>query len=133
MTNDLPRDIRYIVNIYSDFTEGLDEGELTFPDSPSLNQATGIIDSNAVVDLLWVDGAIPVWINVSIEDFSDGHSIATLECCGRFSAFEKHWYHKEEGYMPFHALSPPIPPRIILDKENGSLSEKFDMRWRENS
>lgn len=62
-----------------------------------------------VIDLLWRDGKVPEWINVSVASESEGHTTIRLECCGRYSSNPDHIYHIHEGRAPFHVLGPPVP------------------------
>jgi len=127
INNKLPNKFKYIVKINSSFREGLEKGEMTFPDEKKLNQTTEPINAREVIDILWMDSAIPVWINIQVDDYDENYTHLELECCGRFSKLERHIYHKYEGYQPFHALSPSIPPYLINDKDE--IINKFDLKW----
>jgi len=127
VSNILPPDIKYIVNIYSNFRDGLEESETTFPDIKRLNQTTDPINAKEVIDILWMESAIPEWINITVDNYDDNFTYLVLECCGRFSKLDKHMYHKDEGYPPFHAMSPALPP--ASRNENDELIGKFDLRW----
>lgn len=63
------------------------------------------------IDLLWREGLVPEWINVSIVGITFDATVVELLCCGRFTANEALRYHKKEGISPFHVLGPPLPPR----------------------
>ncbi|RIH65105.1 hypothetical protein D1164_10995 [Mariniphaga sediminis] len=125
--NKLPEQFKFIVKISSNFRDGLEDGEITFPEVEKLNQTSKPIEAEEVIDLLWMEYAIPEWINVQIENADDKFTYFSLECCGRYSKLEKHWYHKQEGYSPFHSLSPAIPNDSI--NENGDIIKKFDLNW----
>ncbi len=128
--NRLPEKFRYIVKISSNFREGLEEGEITFPEVKKLNQTSKPIKAEEVIDLLWMDFAIPVWINIQVENADENFTYFSLECCGRFSKLEKHYYHKQEGYIPFHSLSPPLPPDSL--NEDDEIIKRFDLNWNKN-
>ncbi|AXT51088.1 hypothetical protein D1818_09715 [Aquimarina sp. BL5] len=123
--NELPDDFKYIVKIYSSFREGLEEGEMTFPDVEKLNQTTEPIEAKEVIEMLWMDHAIPEWINIQVEDYDENYTYFSLECCGRYSKLKKHLYHIQEGYPPFHSLSPPLPYHSM--NKDGKTIAKFDI------
>lgn len=126
----LPSNFKYIVKIYSNFTTGLERGELTFPDESTLNQITSPIDAKDAIDILWINHAIPEWINIQVEDYDENYTFLLLDCCGRFSKYEKHLYHINEGYPPFHVLSPAIPMNSL--NEADEVTSKFDLKWNKN-
>ncbi len=128
--NKLPEHFKFIVKINSNFREGLEDCEVTFPKVKKLNQTSKPIESEEVVDLLWMDYAIPEWINIQVENADKNFTYFSLECCGRFSKLEDFLYHKSEGYPPFHALSPPLPPDSLNDDDE--VIKKFDLNWNKN-
>lgn len=128
--NRLPEQFKFIVKINSNFREGLEDGEVTFPGVKKLNQISKPIEAEKVVDLLWMDNAIPEWINIQVENADKNFTYFSLECCGRFSKLEEYLYHKDEGYPPFHALSPPLPPDSL--NEDDEVIKKFDLNWNKN-
>ncbi len=125
--NQLPNNFKYIVKIFSNFRDGLEKGEMTFPHVKKLNQTTKAIDAKEVIDILWMDYAIPEWINIQVEDYDKNYTYLSLECCGRYSKLEKHLYHVQEGYPPFHSLSPALPPDSL--DEDDEIISKFDINW----
>ncbi|MEP1489286.1 MAG: hypothetical protein ABJK28_12735 [Algibacter sp.] len=127
VVNKLPNQFKYIVKIYSNFRKGLKEGEVTFPKVKKLNQTTEPINAKEVIDILWMDQAIPEWINIQVEDYDENNTYFSLECCGRYSKREEHFYHKKEGYIPFHSLSPALPPESLNDDDE--VIAKFDINW----
>ena len=66
-------------------------------------------DEAGVVNFLWRDGRVPEWINISVYQADAECTYLQLLCCGRFTANTELLYHEQEGFSPFHALSPPIP------------------------
>ncbi|MEM9672591.1 MAG: hypothetical protein ACFB15_22615 [Cyclobacteriaceae bacterium] len=127
VTNKLPSQFKYVVRIYSNFREGLEEGEKTFPDVKKLNQTTAPIKAKEAIEILWMDYAIPEWINIQVKDYDENYTYLALECCGRYSKLEEHLYHKQEGYPPFHSLSPALPPESL--NEDDKVILKFDINW----
>lgn len=57
---------------------------------------------------LWVDGKIPVWINLTVDYFDESHTYIEIlfnaqlltDCLDRLM-------HEREGNPPFHVLGPP--------------------------
>ncbi len=128
--NKSPEKFKFIVKINSNLREGLEDGEVTFPKVKKLNQTSKPIEAEEVVDLLWMDYAIPEWINIQVENADKDFTYFSLECCGRFSKLEEFLYHKSEGYPSFHALSPPLPPDSLNDDDE--VIKKFDLNWNKN-
>ncbi|MCK8521522.1 hypothetical protein M0D21_08080 [Aquimarina sp. D1M17] len=115
------------MKIFSNFREGLEEGEMTFPDVEKLNQTTAPIEAKEVIEILWMDHAIPEWINIQVEDYDENYTYFSLECCGRYSKLSNHLYHIKEGYPPFHSLSPALPSDSL--NEDDEIISKFDINW----
>ncbi len=130
VTNELPEHFKFIVKISSNFREGLEDGEITFPEVKKLNKVSKPIDAEEVIDILWMDYAVPEWINIQVEKADKNFTYFSLECCGRFSRREEHLYHKNEEYPPFHSLSPPLPPDSL--NENDEIIKRFDLNWNKN-
>jgi hypothetical protein len=66
------------------------------------------LDEEKVLEHLWRDGRVPVWIDVTPYEEDGKHIYFELRCGGGFS--ETIFYHKEEGYPPFHCFGPLVPP-----------------------
>jgi hypothetical protein len=66
--------------------------------------------------LLWVDGKVPRWINVSVEMTGLESTYLNIICCDKLAKTEAEFYHRREGNPPFHVLAPledpsrPAPP-----------------------
>ena len=124
ITNILPDSIKYMVYLNSSYDESaLEEDEYVYPDDNELSKKL-FSDNDSVVELLWRDGKVPEWINVTVEAEDDEYTTVKLECCGRFSSNEKYMYHAHEGKAPFHVLGPPIPSGVNVDK-----GDKYDLYW----
>ena len=76
------------------------------------------------VELLWREGAVPEWVNLSVSREDGEHTLIGLECCGRFTANTQRLYHEREGYPPFHVLGPSLSPSY--DSEKGG---RFSLYW----
>jgi hypothetical protein len=58
--------------------------------------------------LLWVDGKIPVWINLRVDYFDENHTcIEILFNAQRLTDNHERLMHEREGNPPFHVLGPP--------------------------
>jgi hypothetical protein len=76
--------------------------------SPQANLAR--VDLETLVALLWRDGAVPEWVNLSVEAADAESVIVGVTSCGRFTTNEALLYHEREGRRPFHVLGPALPP-----------------------
>ena len=128
VTTPLPDSIKYIV-LYGCSYDGNPrrEDEKTFPED--YDQEPPLTTSpEEVTDLLWRDGFIPEWINVTADREDGERTHIKLECCGRYSALPKMIYHIREGRPPFCVLGPPMPPGVEI-----SQGSKFDLYWRKDA
>ncbi|MGW0433637.1 hypothetical protein ACWDV4_14005 [Micromonospora sp. NPDC003197] len=87
-------------------------GEVRFPQdsNPDRDRALRWCDESAVVDVLWRDGRVPEWVNLSVIDRTSTVTLVEVVCCGRFTDDESRLYHVQEGTPPFHVLGPTLPP-----------------------
>lgn len=124
--NVLPDEIRFVVYLgVSNDANPLDDGEQVYPNDYS-ERKRFFSDVDDVVELLFREGKVPEWINVTV-DSEDGESTKVkLECCGRFSDRKEHMYPSPSGISPFHILGPALPP--WFDKNS---KKKFDLYWDE--
>jgi hypothetical protein len=98
----------------------LEDDEEIFPDETlPENGRLGPLSLEETVKWLWRNGKIPEWINIRPYDVDKSFTYILLESCGRFTALEKHLYHKDEGYPPFHVTSPILPPGWESVEEDG--------------
>ena len=125
VVNDLPDKLRYVVYLGASYDGNpLEDREQTFPDDYADRQRC-FFDSDEVVELLWREGKVPEWINVSVESEDGEYTLIRLECCGRYSDDVNHIYHAHEGRAPFQVLGPPAPP----DYGSGGSEDKYDLYW----
>ena len=125
VTTPLPDPIKYIV-LYGCSYDGnpLREDEETFPVDYA-QEPPATTSPEEVADLLWRNGFIPEWINVTVDREDGEQTHIKLECCGRYSALPRMMYHVQEGRPPFHVLGPPMPPDFETNQ-----GAKFDLYWR---
>jgi hypothetical protein len=125
--NVLPDSIQYNVYLGASYDENpLEEGEETYPDD-YVDGVKRNLNSDEVVELLWRDGKVPEWVNVSVEIYDHDCTSIKLECCGRFSDNKKHIYHAHEGRAPFHVLGPSMPIGHEPSENN-----KYDLNWNKS-
>lgn len=134
VSNPLPNRFKYFVKIKSAHNENLNHKEFLFPHEEYLDQKSDPLTARDVVELLWMDEAIPVWINMQIEDYDEQHTHVSLICSGRYSKHLECSYHLDEGYPPFHVQSPPLPTITYNKrKKRRNYSKKFDLHWNKKS
>jgi hypothetical protein len=101
--------------------------EKTFPE----DYAGGPVTTNspeAVTSMLWRNGFVPEWINVTVSHEDGFTTFISLHCCGRYSATPRLMYHVQQGRSPFQVVGPPMPP----DRIHGR-SGKYDLYWSKDS
>jgi hypothetical protein len=124
--NALPDSFLYTVHLNQSYDgNSLEPGEHVFPDDIARYGATvGPFNDSSVVDLLWRDGLVPEWIDISVERADSDHTHFSLLCCGRFADSPDHLYYSQTDCCPFGVKSPVLPPR--WDETHGP----FDLHWR---
>jgi hypothetical protein len=123
----LPDAIRFDVQLNSSYDGNpLHPDERVYPDDPECipQHLRSGLSQEEVVELLWREGAVPEWINLTVVQEADQHTLIEMDCCGRFTANEQLLYHARQGYPPFHVLGPPIPPSHDL-----ASKERYSLNW----
>jgi len=124
VTNQLPDSFLYFVHLNQSNDKQIKLGEHIFPNDISVyGERVGPIAAPTVVDLLWRDGLIPEWIDISVERSDAEHTYFEILCCGRFTADDALLYYVSRGQGPFGSKSPRLPPS--WSKEQG----RFDLHW----
>jgi hypothetical protein len=83
---------------------------------------TGLTDKE-VSDLLFKNGRVPVWIDISVYTSDENITTFKLLCAGRYSNNTKEFYYHKRGTGPFGIKSPNLP----VDYEEGT---KFRLRTK---
>jgi hypothetical protein len=123
VTNNLPNEIKYKVYLNCSYDEHvMREGELRITRDWE-DEIYEFETSTEVVNLIWIKGKIPEWINVTVESENGESTTVALICCGRFSSNPRHIYHIIEGLPPFHIVGPPLPSNW----EGLEKSDKFPL------
>jgi hypothetical protein len=89
----------------------LHEDERVFPEDSDgeLARRLSRCTADEVVDVLWRDGIVPEWVNLTVIGEIETATLIEVLSCGRFTANEQLLYHQEEGRPPFHVLGPSLP------------------------
>lgn len=124
--NLLPESFRYFIHMNQSFDEGpLAPDERVFQDGTvKFDERIGPIPASRVVELLWRDGLLPEWVDISVVQADDEHTYFQLLCCGRFTANESRYYYASRGQGPFGIKSPQLPMGWSDDQG------RFDLNWR---
>jgi hypothetical protein len=64
---------------------------------------------NEVIDLLYRNNKIPVWIDISVLKSSKKSTTFNLLCAGRYSNNKEDFYYRSDGSAPFGIKSPTLP------------------------
>jgi hypothetical protein len=126
VSNALPDDIAYVVRLCCSYDGNpRREDERVFPEDYGTEPIT-TTSPEEVTAILWRDGFVPEWINVTVTHEDGARTYVELKCCGRFSAKPEMMYHIWEGRPPFHVLGPALPPEFDRDQP-----AKFDLYWQQ--
>lgn len=66
-------------------------------------------NDNQVVNLLYRNNKIPVWIDISVLKSSRKSTTFNLLCAGRYSDNKEDFYYRDDGSAPFGIKSPTLP------------------------
>ncbi|BAY81788.1 hypothetical protein NIES267_12650 [Calothrix parasitica NIES-267] len=109
VTNNLPERIQFKVYLNCSYDEhAMREGELRITRDWE-NEIYEFDTPAEVINLIWIEGKIPEWINVKVESENGKSTTVALICCGRFSSNPRHIYHILQGLPPFQVVGPPLP------------------------
>jgi len=110
----LPGPLHFRVRLNCSYDRNpLRSDETLYPEDSSPERAKRFIrcTEDEVVNLLWRDGKIPEWIDISVVNEVDSTTILELRCCGRFTSDEELLYHTWQGRPPFQVVGPTLPPK----------------------
>jgi hypothetical protein len=124
LIDNLPNNILYIVKLNSSNDDlSLKQFDM-YPDDNG--KIIKYINSDAVVDLLFRNDKVPVWIDVSVDSVYKNNTIIELLCAGRYSEDLEEFYYSKQNTGPFGIKSPTFP---IGHKDNG---EKFHLKQKKS-
>lgn len=126
VTNKLPNDFKYSVNLNSSF----DGPTLTqFDIYPEDNgKRIELVDEKEVVYLLCRKHKVPVWIDISVECVHKNKTIFRLDCAGRYSDDENEFYYNKRGTGSF-GIKSPILPIGYIEGEKFRLKNRYKKSW----
>jgi hypothetical protein len=109
----LPDEMLFRVRLNQSY-EGnrLDADERLYPDDSILNLTEKLArcTGEEAVNVLWREGRVPEWVDISVVAKTGSATIMQLVCCGRFASDEQLLYHAERGQSPFQVVGPNCPP-----------------------
>lgn len=111
---ELPETVRFRARLNCSYDgKPLRPDETLYPEDSSLERTKRLTrcTEEEVVALLWREGKIPEWIDISVVNEVDSTTILELRCCGRFTSDEELLYHAWQGRPPFHVVGPTLPPK----------------------
>jgi hypothetical protein len=101
----------------------LDATEITVLEG--LNRVEGkILTADQVVELLCIEGKVPVYINLSVYEATDKHTIIDLYTSRRLRKPEE-VENRTDKYPPFHPVVPVPPDHLKIEKDG-----KYDINWK---
>jgi hypothetical protein len=121
----LPASFKYRVRLNSSYDRNPLRGdEMLYPDdgSAEAGRRSWSLGFAEAMDLLWRDGSIPEWINVSAVDAVESWTVIELRACGRFTRLDELLYHHEQGLPPFEIHSPAYPASTAGEKPHPRFS-----------
>lgn len=124
VVNDLPEACRYLVFLNQSYDGNpLEPGETVYPaDLPQVGNLDAPLSVAEVVELLWRNGVIPEWIDISPARVRGSITVFSLICCGRFTSNEKLLYYPGSEFSPFGIKSPPLLPQWTEGNERFDLN-----------
>ncbi|BDS07387.1 hypothetical protein NT6N_24270 [Oceaniferula spumae] len=127
VTDNLPSRWRFCININEPY-EDLKTTEKSYPNlGMQPHEYTVPLEETEAIDMLWIDGGIPVWIDINVYRTDSEFTYFDLLACNRFSADHSDYYYEDRGMGPFGIKSPIFPPRWDDDKGRFSLQTRVDL------
>ncbi len=109
----LPDAVRFRVELNASYDGHAGDDVKLYPEdsAPERHAELSDVDAETAFAEVYREGRVPEWINLSVADTTDEHTIVELTVCGRFTDDDARLYHQEEGRPPFHVLGPTLPPK----------------------
>lgn len=126
----LPDRVRLDLRLNSSYDAHANADEVLYPDDHRTvpRERVTAVSVESAADLLYRDGRVPGWIDLSARAEDGESTILEARCCGRFTANDDQLYHRQEGRPPFHVVGPALPPD--WDRESRprfSLYHRFEL------
>lgn len=109
INNKISNNITYDVALNCSYDENLIDYEIYREDDKKLIKD---IDLDKVVEVLYRNGKVPAWINISICKSNKRNTRLMLECAGRYTDDLSNLYYVSSGTHPFGVKSPQMLPWI---------------------
>ncbi|MCY1067932.1 hypothetical protein OV090_24535 [Nannocystis sp. RBIL2] len=106
----------------------LGPGELLFAEDAERFRERRSCTAEEMVDLLWRDGLVPLWIDLVVTAALHGHTQVDAEVSPRFVREPRELQGEER---PFLIKVRNEPPWVSRAKMHGPL-ERFPLRWRDD-
>jgi hypothetical protein len=127
VTDVLPPERRFFLNINEAY-EDLKPTESTHAElAMASREYWGPKLDGEIVDRIWIDGAVPVWIDISVYRSDSDFTYLDLDACNRFSREPTDYYYEDRNMGPFGVKSPAFPPRWEDSKGKFSLTERVKL------
>lgn len=100
------------------------DDERVFPEDSNFELAMRLsrCSGEEVVNILWRDGLVPEWVDLSVVGHLGTATLIQVKACGRFTRNERRLYHKHQGRPPFHVLGVALP----VDYAEGQKFSVYD-------
>jgi hypothetical protein len=107
----LPEPLLFHVHLNSSYDRGAGPRFKLFPQDSSEKMAlkSKHLSAGAVVDLLWRDGLVPQWADLTATGKTPDATLLDVTCCGRFIADESALYYTWTPFAPFGVKGPVLP------------------------
>ena len=130
ITNKLPEDFKYsvVLNVSND-DPALTQFDIYPEDS---GKKAELIDEKEVIKLLYRNGKIPVWIDISVECVHQNKTIIHLLCAGRYSDKSEDYYYNHHDTVSVFGIKGPVFPTGYVEGEKFRLNNKYKkslLRW----
>jgi hypothetical protein len=124
----LPEALRFRVVLNNSYDGNpLHADERVFPEDSAMERGLALLrcSQDEVVELLWRDGLVPEWIDLSVCASVPNATVIETSCCGRYTANAELLYH-EPAHAPFHVLGPPLPVGYDWQRSRDAKFSVFD-------
>jgi hypothetical protein len=127
VTDVLPPERKFFLNINAPY-EHLKPTESTHAElAMDSREYWGPKLADEIVDRIWIDGAVPVWIDISVYRTVSDFTYLDLEACNRFSREPLDYYYEDRNMGPFGVKSPVFPPQWKDSQGKFSLMERVKL------
>src|SRR6478609_1058118 len=111
----LPDEMTFRVHLNSSYDGHAGPDVKLFPgdSSDERSLATKQLDADGVVALLWRDGFVPEWVDVTVAGLTQTATILDVGSCGRFAEDEQQLYYAQTGIAPFGPKGPVLPVNYV--------------------